>query len=81
MAVLIVMGLVVIAAKLVLDLGAAAGGNQSADRVVGPKIVHMAGAGDHVVIVVEDPSGEQFVRILDPATGTVDEVSLDALTP
>lgn len=81
MAVLIIIGLVVIAAKLVLDLGAATGGDQAADPVVGPKVVHMAGAGEHVVIVVEDPSGKQFVRILDPATGRVEEVSLNALTP
>ncbi len=81
MAILIVIGLVVIAAKLVLDLGAATSGSQVADPIAGPKIVHMAGTGDHVVFVLEDSSGTQFVRILDPATGTIGEVSLDALTP
>jgi len=79
MAILIVAGLVAIAAKLVLDLGESserAGGGKTMEQ---PRVVHMVGAGDRVIFVIEDPSQSQTIRILDPLTGSVSEMTVEEL--
>lgn len=79
MAILIVAGLVVIAAKLVLDLGGSPERAAVGEMRERPNVVHMVGAGDRVVLVIESPSGQQVIRVLDPVTETVTEMSLDDL--
>lgn len=75
MTILIAVGLGVIAAKLIL--GSGTDGTQSpasgAASVPFPRVVHLAGAGNLVVMVIETGSGEQLIRILDPATGAIEE--------
>ena len=71
MAILIALGLGAIAAKLILDAGVS-GAKTAGNAANGgeyPRVVWMAGAGAHVVMVIERPSGEQLVRVLDPETG------------
>ena len=79
MAVLIVVGLVVIAAKLLLDLGEATQSTAKHEPDGSAKVVHMVGVGDRVVLVVESPSGDQSLKILDPQTEKVSEVPIDGL--